>query len=409
MRRPPGTGTIERWRGRHRARLPYTREILDVFDTPEEADRALEIHLTTSRAPSGDSLKAYAEPGWLDRRRRSRPKSFNRDRDRWRAHVEAWECYEWPMREIRRGDVRRWVDGVSRTRADQTARNALNLLRVCLRDALDDELIPANVAVGVRVHPRGTTRDTWTYLRPAELEATIAAAPRHLRAMVAFAVGTGLRWSEQRMLRLEDVDLTDDAPHVTVRRSANGSTKNGRVRVVPLFGVGLAGARALVALVAGRRNPGGLLCLPPRGEAYIGANGPRLDAWAPRHVRWHDLRHTCASALVAGTWGPAWPLMAVRDFLGHSSVTITERYAHLAGSVVEDAAAVARSHPGATTDLDKCLSHLRNSNPGPTVYETAVKRSEIRALRPKGGTVVAPSGNGASCAPPPPKKAASRG
>ena len=41
--------------------------------------------------------------------------------------------------------------------------------------------------------------------------------------------------------------------------------------------------------------------------------------------RFHDLRHTCAAWLVtAGV-----PLPEVRDLLGHSTVIMTERYAHL--------------------------------------------------------------------------------
>jgi hypothetical protein len=51
-------------------------------------------------------------------------------------------------------------------------------------------------------------------------------------------------------------------------------------------------------------------------------------------VRFHDLRHTCASHLVQGTWAPsllsrALRLEEVREWLGHTSIKVTERYAHL--------------------------------------------------------------------------------
>lgn len=42
--------------------------------------------------------------------------------------------------------------------------------------------------------------------------------------------------------------------------------------------------------------------------------------------RVHDLRHTCAPWMVQ----QGVPLMEVRDVLGHSSIEMTERYAHLA-------------------------------------------------------------------------------
>ncbi|MCZ7598461.1 MAG: site-specific integrase [Gammaproteobacteria bacterium] len=52
--------------------------------------------------------------------------------------------------------------------------------------------------------------------------------------------------------------------------------------------------------------------------------------------RVHDLRHTCVAWLVTA----GIPLAEVRDLLGHSTVKMTERYAHLAPENVR--AAVAR-------------------------------------------------------------------
>jgi hypothetical protein len=58
--------------------------------------------------------------------------------------------------------------------------------------------------------------------------------------------------------------------------------------------------------------------------------GIREQAGIERRVRFHDLRHTCAANLVSGSWGRAWRIEEVRAFLGHSSITTTEIYAHLA-------------------------------------------------------------------------------
>ena len=57
-------------------------------------------------------------------------------------------------------------------------------------------------------------------------------------------------------------------------------------------------------------------------------------------VRWHDLRHSAASALVQANV----PIYTVARILGHSSLQHTSRYAHLADetllSAVETAADV---------------------------------------------------------------------
>lgn len=57
------------------------------------------------------------------------------------------------------------------------------------------------------------------------------------------------------------------------------------------------------------------------------------------NFRIHDLRHTCAAWLVSA----GIPLTEVRDLLGHSTIQMTERYAHLAPENVRAAVAVLES------------------------------------------------------------------
>jgi len=64
----------------------------------------------------------------------------------------------------------------------------------------------------------------------------------------------------------------------------------------------------------------------------FGTRGPAGIA----DFRIHDLRHTCAAWLVqAGV-----PLSEIRDLLGHSTISMTEKYAHLAPENIRSAVSV---------------------------------------------------------------------
>jgi len=109
---------------------------------------------------------------------------------------------------------------------------------------------------------------------------------------------------------------------------------------VPLFGDGLVSARRWLYVLPeyATTNPLGLVFPSPAG-AIRNVGKPLLTnaAWKgalrsagiTRRVRWHDLRHTFCTNLVTGALGHPWPLVAVKEMAGHSSVTITERYAHV--------------------------------------------------------------------------------
>lgn len=293
------------------------------------------------------TFRAHAS-AWVDRRELAGMASAARtDRSRLATVLASAPWADWPVETVGRREVRRWLEAYGRGRATQTVRNALNLVRGAFAAALEDELCDENPARDVRVPRERRTDDPWTFARPAEVAALLEVVDEW--SVVAFAVGTGLRAGEQAALRWEDVH----GDHIVVRFGGIGRpTKGGKPRRVPLFGL----AREALTRWTRVPNDRGLVFPTPRGEPrtvghMLGRVGrersDRFGALASgalgRPFRWHDLRHTCATHLLCGWWGRPWTLAEVASLLGHASVGVTQRYAHVVGSAAE---AAARDMPG---------------------------------------------------------------
>lgn len=147
------------------------------------------------------------------------------------------------------------------------------------------------------------------------------------RATLVFALHTGARAGEQLAIEWSDVDWTNRL--VVLRRSLTrgevGPTKSGRERRVPMTATlerELRQVRHLRGPLVFCRSDGSPLRIGQLHERLWGA----CRRAGLREIRWHDLRHSFASQLaMAGV-----PLRQVQEWLGHSTVTMTMRYAHLA-------------------------------------------------------------------------------
>lgn len=258
--------------------------------------------------------------GFLDRRERMGIRGIKTDRNRWALYVDKDELGGFPLATLERRDILEWLDRRHKL-AHQTRKNALNLLRVALQEAVDRGLLEQNPARDVRVHRASAAKETDDLegiLWPEEQARLLATVPERDREVVAFSLFAGVRQSSQWWLRAEDCH----GVHVFFRRH-----KNGRPRTLYLLDPAIEALQkslargsewAFPAPMGGRRPKG----IPPRGwHAWIKAAG------IGRRVRWHDLRHTCATSLLAGWWGRKWSLDEVCDYMGHSSVKVTERYA----------------------------------------------------------------------------------
>ncbi len=366
--------------GAFRPRLPGNAGRLRACATYEEAEALLDAALTEiaagQAAPCGGTTLAAFGAEVLDQRELRGVARAGTDRSRWRQHIQEAYFATWPLPSVTRPDIVAWLDELLRKKAAPgngqrrprrpkplartTIQNTVNLLRVVLEAALDRGLIRENPARTVRL-PKGAgrTHDPWTYLLPQEQEDLIEErrdadhliiVPEAERLLIAFALGTGMRQGEQWNLELRDLDLTNN--RITIRFGGKDSpTKGRRIRRIPILPLARRALDAWLPLLARQDNPHRLVWPLPSGARRQQGKAPKhwrsyLEKLgrtpALRHdcrpVRWHDLRHTCASSLIAGWWGRRWSLEEVKGLLGHRSITTTERYAHLAESVLDAAA-----------------------------------------------------------------------
>lgn len=382
-RRPDSTGTIQTRIGkdgveryRVRLRIRGRQKGIGTFDDRRRAEAVLAAaveEIRTAQPTRGITLRDYGAQ-WLERRVRSPlHRSAERDRSRWSSLVTSCAIADFAIATLTARDVRAWVkeliarkarqgrrirrDGaivvevaeLERTLGRQTVLNALGLVRACLQDALEEGHCGTNVARGIKVPPIPRTSETWTYLEQKEIDALLACEAIPVVSRVAFRVAIyaglrrgelwGLRWEDVQLGTLEEREAVDETtrkrPELVICRSYGGPTKGGKPRRIPAVPAIIEALEAWRPLCpTGIENTLGLVFPSVLGgvrSKWDDAGFRRLQHHAgfARHVRFHDLRHTCAAHLISGTWGAAWSIEEVCDYLRHSSTDVTKRYAHL--------------------------------------------------------------------------------
>lgn len=174
--------------------------------------------------------------------------------------------------------------------------------------------------------------------------------PKHLKYMVIVAMYTGLRRGELFKLRYRDLTLNGKNPRIDLKA---GTTKAKKSRTVPLNKPARQALKEWIALDDERAffmyDSNGLVFPSPRQienqtkyEMWMTELTSIKTAWRMlmkragiQGLRFHDLRHTCASWLVQ----EGVDLYVVKEILGHSTIELTQRYAHLGPNAAADALA----------------------------------------------------------------------
>ncbi len=249
----------------------------------------------------------------------------------WKRHEKIWtEAFPAAtLEEITTRDLELWRAKRQKAVKPATVARDLAWLKHLFNLAIRDKHATENPVSAVRL--KRPNNERVRYLKDEENEEA------RLRAkmdpadwpMVEFAFLTGLRRSEQFGMKWEHVDLGRRT--LLVPRS-----KHGEKRHIPLSD------RAHALLTALPSRGSSTWVFPSRtGKTPLDADNwvkrkfvPAVKAAELENFHWHDLRHDFASKLVmAGA-----DLYAVKELMGHKSIQMTQRYAHLSPKRLLDTA-----------------------------------------------------------------------
>lgn len=284
-----------------------------------------------------------------------------------------------PLKELKPTDIQLFYsEQLNRVTANSVIHYHANIHKA-LKYAVKIELIDINPADKVE-RPK-KDRFTGSFYTSAEVEQLFEAA-KGTRLEIPIFLGAfyGLRRSEVLGLKWDAVDLENDTitiKHTVIECTIDGKktrvaqdttkTKSSR-RTLPLVPVfkerlkTLQKEQAEYRRVCGRcynKQYLGYICVDEMGNLmtpnYLSNSFPKfLEKNGLRRIRFHDLRHSCASLLLAN----GVPMKQIQEWLGHSDFSTTANvYAHLDyNSKLSSANAMANG-------LQSALSVFSDSNP----------------------------------------------
>jgi integrase len=226
-----------------------------------------------------------------------------------------------PLRKISPMFIEQWQTKRLAINKPATVNRLLATLKHMFTKAVEWDLATEEILQKIRrvkLLPENNRR--LRFLNVEECQALIDCSAPHLKPIVKVALHTGMRKSEILNLKWEQVDLTHGFILLDI-------TKNGERREIPIDNT----VKNVFNEIPHSMESIHVFTDIKTGEPYKSVKksfSTALKKVKIHDFRFHDLRHTFASHLVmAGV-----DLTTIKELLGHKSLTMTLRYAHLAPS-----------------------------------------------------------------------------
>jgi integrase len=194
-----------------------------------------------------------------------------------------------------------------------TVNRSLSCLRCMFNRAIDWDILTSNPMRKVKRLPEKNKR--LRFLERHEIVRLLNCCRPLLRAVITVAIHTGMRKAEITNLKWRDVDFKRDL--ITLLK-----TKNGKARYI------LLNKPAKDALVGVLKNSESEFIFCKKDGSRFNVRKSFETACKKAKIqdfRFHDLRHTFASHLAMS----GVDLITIKELLGHETLEMTQRYAHL--------------------------------------------------------------------------------
>lgn len=242
-----------------------------------------------------------------------------------------------PLAAVNEMSISTWVQSL--TGAGKTISNKHGFLSHALSGAVRAGLVESNPCEGRRL-PR-TVKPEMVFLTPEEFKILLSHMPVKWRALTVWLVCTGMRFGEATALKVGDIDTANATCRITRAWKYTGKSirtigppkSRKSIRTINLP------AQAL-EVVDVSRDPDEWLFVNSVGKPVLSQlygntgwipavklatdkeSSPRIT----RKPRIHDLRHSCASWMIAA----GVPLPVIQQHMGHESISTTvDIYGHL--------------------------------------------------------------------------------
>lgn len=356
--------------GRTYSRTFESKKAAQDFQASERADRARGSWVDPTL---GRTRFSKAAERWIEAGIHKRPSSLDRDRSILNRHLLP-ALGNWPLESITPWDVQRLVMGWAATSSPASVSRQYATLRAIFNYAVTTDMLRRSPCRGINlpaVEPRESPLVTAQDLEYLALHLPGYEPLPYLGGVL------GLRWAEAAGLTVRSIDFTKNT--VTVEQQWTRGRGGVMVSQRPKSRAGrrtIASPDWLVDMLGRYLADRGISLDDREASVFLGPDGQRLDysnwrsrLWIPATeaaglcgLRFHDLRHTAGTALVAA----GVDVKTVQIRLGHASPVTTLRiYAQGSSPADRAAADVLGKMFKPTGELRTTMRHVTSAREGP--------------------------------------------